>query len=320
MTKSSSIKDDHKLYPMNIVIDDDDESNNIESRVVIPVLGFGLYKVPNSTEGERIILDAMQVGYRHFDSASIYGNEITVGNAIQRSKSTVRRGDLFIGSKVWNTTQRQGRQAVRTSVLQSIKELQCDGYLDICYVHWPVPGCYIDAYKELQLLHQEGFIRSIGLSNFCIQDYEELMKDTCIHIKPLVNQFEVSPFMYRPKLIQYFQNRGIYVAASKALHRMTTATTVVVDGNDKDNNSATNIVQDIANSRNVSYAQVLLRWGVQKQLIVLSKTSKLDRMKENFDVVRKFHLSTDEMNQLDSLTKENDIRTREELELQRKNE
>jgi diketogulonate reductase-like aldo/keto reductase len=133
----------------------------------VPQLAFGLYKVPASVEGERIILNAIHAGYRHFDTAAFYGNEATLGRALQ--KSGLPRENFFICSKVWNDAQKQGRAAVRESVEESLEALDFGGYFDLYLIHWPVPGCFVETYKELEILHSEGKLKSLGLSNFTPQ-------------------------------------------------------------------------------------------------------------------------------------------------------
>lgn len=133
----------------------------------IPQLAFGLYKVPASDKGEQIILDAIHAGYRHFDTASFYRNEAILGRALK--KSGLARECFFITSKVWNDAQTKGRQAVRKSVEQSLKALDFGGYFDLFLIHWPVPGCFVETYKELEMLHDGGKIHNLGLSNFSPQ-------------------------------------------------------------------------------------------------------------------------------------------------------
>ena len=268
----------------------------------IPQLAFGLYMVPPTVEGERIVADAIAAGYRHFDTASFYGNEKILGLAIK--KSGISREHFFICSKVWNDAQKMGRKAVRESVEKSLAELDCGGYFDLFYIHWPVTGHFVDTYKELQELCIEGKIRQIGLSNFGIQEYSELQSDAEITILPTVNQIEVSPFMYRPKTIEFFQEQGVLVAASKALHRGAG----IDDG----------IVKEIADSHSVTPAQVMLRWLYEKRIIVVSKTSNKSRMQENRKILQ-FALKESETSMLDSLTTEEDIRRRERLEIERRN-
>jgi diketogulonate reductase-like aldo/keto reductase len=269
---------------------------------IIPRLAFGLYKVPPTEEGEQIISKAIAAGYRHFDTASLYGNEHILGCAIQ--KSGIPREDFFVCSKVWNDVQKEGRAAVRQSVENSLTELGgCYQYFDLFYIHWPVPTHFVETYKELQELYKEGKIRSIGLSNFGIQEYEELRQQEGITMIPTVNQMEVSPYMYRPAIISYFQKKNILVAASKALHR--------ADG------IHTGTVNEIAKAHMVTPAQIMLRWSFQKRLIVVAKTCNSQRMQENRSIFH-FSLSDNELALLDSLTTEQDIKNREELELQRR--
>jgi diketogulonate reductase-like aldo/keto reductase len=267
----------------------------------IPVLAFGLYKVPISEEGERIVNDAIQAGYRHFDTASLYGNEKILGEAIRKSR--IPRNDFFICSKVWNDAQKEGRPAVRASIEKSLSEFGFES-MDVAYIHWPVPGHFVETYKELQLLYQEGKIRNIGISNFGIVEYEKLVNSDSISVHPIINQIEVSPFMYRPATINYFQERKILVAASKALHRAS--------GIDE------GVVKNIADKNDVTPAQVMIRWSLQKRLIVIIKTSQKQRMTENRNTTT-FSLTNEEMKALDSLTSEKDIADREALEIQRRN-
>jgi diketogulonate reductase-like aldo/keto reductase len=268
---------------------------------LIPSLAFGLYKVPAGAEGVKIISEAIQAGYRHFDTASLYNNEVELGQAIHQSG--IPRQDFFICSKVWNDAQKEGPQAVLKSVESSLRNLCC-GYIDVMYVHWPVPGHFIETYNVLQEVHMSGQVRNIGISNFGITEYEELMDADGITIKPAVNQIEISPLMYRAKTIQYFQDHGIIMVASKALHR--------VSGIDN------GIVPSIAAKHSATSAQVLIRWGIQKGLVVVSKTSNPQRMAENRGVLD-LRLLEEDIAKLDALTSEEEIRAREYLEIERRN-
>ena len=265
----------------------------------IPQLAFGLYKVPNSEEGEKVIAEAIAAGYRHFDSASVYSNEETLGRAIRGSE--LPREQLFITSKVWNDAIKTGRAAVRASVEKSLKDVGCD-YFDLFLIHWPVPGFFVDAYKELECLYKERKLRAIGVSNFAPQEYEELVQ-AGISVTPAVNQIEVSPVMYRKDQIDYFQARGIVICAHKALNRAGAF----------DHKA----VAELATKHSVTAAQVMLRWGLQKGLVVAAKTLHPQRMRENRSVTS-FSLSSEDMALLDSLTTVKDIREREELEKMRK--
>ena len=265
----------------------------------IPQLAFGTYKVPADEEGERIISDAVESGYRHFDTASYYGNEETLGRALRNSG--IPREDFYVCSKVWNDAQKAGRAAVRGSVENSLRLLDTE-CIDLCLIHWPVPGFFVATYKELEVLHGEGKIRSLGLSNFTPNEYEELLRAD-IQVLPEVNQFEVSPMMYRGYDVSFFSKRGVLVSASKALHRAAAF--------EKEP------VRNIAKKYAVTPAQVMLRWGLQKGLIVVAKTATRSRMVENRSITG-FSLTQEDMDELDRLTTDETVRERQVLELQRK--
>ena len=295
---------------VSTVIKKSDGGTTTSTSVVfkIPQLAFGCYKVPDNEQGETILRNALQAGYRHFDTASYYNNEATLGRVLRDSK--IPREEFFLSSKVWNDAQKQGRAAVRASVLQSLKELNFvddndDCYWDLFLVHWPVPGHFMDTYRELELLQQEGKIKAIGLSNFSIGEYEALIK-AGIQIPPVLNQFEVSPFMYRPDDIHYFQSakaNNMVVAASKAMHR----------GGAMDND----VLQNIATAHNVTPSQIMIRWSLQKNLVVLTMSSSLDHQRENRKVIN-FTLSAEEVAQLDALTSKEAVQARADLEKERK--
>ena len=163
----------------------------------------------------------------------------------------------------------RGRSHVRASVEQSLTDLNFvdkDGslYFDLYYVHWPVPLRFVEAYHELEALCKERKIRGLGLSNFNIQEYEELVKSG-ITIHPVASQFEVSPVMYRPDLVDYFQDKKMVVAASKSLNRTSAF----------ENPLITNLAQ----RHSVSPAQIMIRWALQKNIIPICKTAKSHRMR-----------------------------------------
>lgn len=267
--------------------------------ISIPQLAFGMYKVPNDETGELIIADAIRAGYRHFDTATFYGNEETLGKALK--SSGIPRESFYVCTKVWNTAQKEGREAVRESVEKSLRLLDVE-HIDLVLIHWPVPGLFVETYQELEEMHSEGKISSLGLSNFTPEEYEVLLQGN-IKILPSVNQFEVSPSMYRAKDVEFFLERKILVSASKALTRGASFDAAAV--------------KQVAKKNGVTPAQVLLRWGFQKGLIMIAKTSTFSRMVEN-RAVSDFEIEPADMLQLDHLTTDEAIRDREELEKIRK--
>jgi len=162
--------------------------------------------------------------------------------------------------------------------------LQTD-YLDLYLIHWPVPGKHIEAYKVLEQLKKEGKVRSIGLSNYTIEDYEELKPH--VTIKPTINQIEVNPFLYRKKTIDYFQKEGVVIQAYRALRQ----------GQEMNNQG----LLQIANKYNKTIAQVMGKWCIQKDIIFIPKTLSKQRMIENLNIFD-FTLSDEDIKYLDSLT------------------
>lgn len=269
----------------------------------IPIFSFGMYLV----DSEDIVLNAIKAGYRHFDSASSYNNEGILGGALAKVIHTkeYKRSDFFITSKIWTSAQREGSNGVRKSCEKSLTELGC-GYLDLLLIHWPAPGYHVDAYKMLEVLQKEGKVRSIGISNYSISDFEELHKSN-ITIQPVVHQFEVSPGMYRPDTVNYFQNRDIVVCASKALKR----------GECFGTDDVSKAISSLASKYERTAAQVMLRWATQKQLVVISKTERASRMNENISITD-FVISSQDMSLLDCLTSEEAIKERNAHEERRK--
>jgi len=273
----------------------------LSDRRIIPSLAFGLYNVPCGQDGIGIISDAIEAGYRHFDAASIYKNEVELGDAIRLSG--IPRAEFFITSKVWNDAQKDGPDSVRQSIERSLRNLKC-GYLDIMYIHWPVPGHFVESYRVLQEYYATGRIRNLGISNFGVAEYEELMSADGIHVTPVVNQIEISPFMYRPTTIKFFVEKGVTLVSSKALHRAV--------------GFENEMVKTISSEYGITPAQLLLRWGIRKGFVVISKTSSPKRMVENRNI-QNFCLKDQDIDKLDSLTSQEDIIAREELEIQRRN-
>ena len=270
-----------------------------------PQLGYGTYKVgfipasasaaaagseaagQQKASAKDIVRQSLEIGYRFLDCAEFYGNEASVGEAI--ISSGVPRADLFLASKVWSDTLFAGRAAIRAQVDKTLTDLQTD-YLDLYLVHWPVPGKHVLAYKHLEELRMEGKIRSIGVSNYTVEDYEELMEHASV--PPAINQIECNPFLYRKSTIDYFQSRGVAIQAYRSLFA----------GRGK---SAMQdpVVLAAASAHGKTAAQVLGRWAVQKGLIYIPKSEKVERMLENADVFD-WALNPDEVATLDSLTSE----------------
>jgi len=277
-------------------------TTTLSNGATIPTLGFGLYQCSQS-ETSLLIKSANVAGYTHYDSASFYDNEKDVGHGIKEllGDGSRKRSDLFITSKVWNDKQKLGREGVRESVFRSIKELQC-GYIDLFLVHWPVPNYHCSTYKYLEEMVATGEIKNLGISNYNIQEYEQLL-NSGISIHPVVNQIEISPLMYRKETITYFQEKGITMQAYKPLQRGGAISDVYI--------------KELAIKYQKSAAQILIRWCYQKGFVVLCKTSNGARMVENRDIFG-FVIGEEDMNGLDLLTTDEAVVEREAHELKRK--
>jgi diketogulonate reductase-like aldo/keto reductase len=247
----------------------------------MPLLGFGTYQIPSTPEGESVVAEAISSGYRLLDCASFYKNEGSIGEVVKE----IPRDSIYIVSKVWNDAIYKGPEAVRASCIKSISDLKCE-YLDLFLVHWPVPGKHVEAYKELIRLKNDGFVRDIGISNYTIEDFEELMASG-IEDKPVVNQIEINPFLNRKKTLSYFQTQGVLPMSFRGLRNATAFEHPVLI--------------KIASDLGVTTAQVLGRWLVQQGICHIPKSMQTARIRSNGDIFS-FSLGPDAMKQLDCLT------------------
>lgn len=245
----------------------------------MPLLGLGTYKATGTGEAESAIAAAVQAGYRLIDTASVYKNEESVGKGI--AACGVPRKDLFITAKIWNTAQRLGD--VRGAFERSLERLRLD-YVDLYLIHWPVPGCYLSTWKELEGILDSGRARSIGVSNFEIHHLEELK--TVSGIVPAVNQIECHPLFYNKELIDYCQSNGIHVQAYAPLAR----------GAYLDHDITCVLATKYARTP----AQIGLRWAVQKGISVIPKSVNPDRILSNSRIFD-FSIEEEDMAILDTM-------------------
>ena len=245
----------------------------------MPLLGLGVYNLNSDAEAEAAICAAAASGYRLFDTASVYKNEEIVGKALM--KCGVPRKDLFITAKVWNTAQRLGD--IQGAFERSLERMKLD-YVDLYLIHWPVPGCYLNTWKELESICESGRVLSIGVSNFNILQLEELKSVS--GVVPAVNQIECHPLCYQKELIDYCQSNGIQVQAYAPLAR----------GAYLDNDIFCVLGTKYARTP----AQIGLRWAVQKGISVIPKSSKPDRIASNGNIFD-FSIDQEDMDLLDTL-------------------
>ncbi|MBQ4599727.1 MAG: aldo/keto reductase [Clostridia bacterium] len=253
----------------------------LSNGVKMPQLGYGVYQVTKD-ECERCVLDAIKVGYRSIDTAQSYFNEEEVGNAI--AKCGVPREDLFITTKVW--IEHYGYAETKASVLESMRKLQTD-YLDLCLLHQPFGDVY-GAYHALEDLYDEGKIRAIGISNF----YPDRMIDIAsfARIKPMVNQIEVHPHHQQAESKAWHDKYGVQVEAWAPF------------GEGRGGMFELPELNAIGEKYGKTVAQVILRWHLQRGIVVIPKSPHMERMEENFHVFD-FELTEEDMTAIAALDK-----------------
>lgn len=253
----------------------------LENGVKMPQLGYGVYQVTKE-ECERCVLDALKVGYRLFDTAQSYFNEEEVGNAIV--KSGVSREEIFLTSKVW--IDHYGYEECRKSVLESLRKLKTD-YIDLMLLHQPFSD-YYGAYRALEDLYDEGKIKAIGISNF----YPDRMVDLAsfMRIKPMINQIEIHPYHQQVFSKEWHDKYGVQLEAWAPF------------GEGRKNMFELSELKEIGDKYGKTVAQVILRWHLQRGIVVIPKSTHLERMKENFNVFD-FELAQEDMDVISKLDK-----------------
>ena len=254
----------------------------LHNGVKMPYFGLGVYLSEDGTEVINAVKWALDAGYRHIDTASIYKNEEGVGQAIK--DSNVAREDIFVVSKVWNAD--QGYESTIRAFNDSLERLQLE-YLDLYLIHWPVKGKYTETWKALEQLYREKKIRAIGVSNFLQHHLEDLLSTA--EIVPMVNQMEFHPYLVQQELLNFCRKHQIQY---EAWSPMMQGKIFELDA-----------FKELAKKYNKSIAQIVLRWDLQKGVVTIPKSSKKDRIVANaalFD----FELSAEDMALLDAMDKQ----------------
>ncbi|MEO3946785.1 aldo/keto reductase [Gorillibacterium sp. CAU 1737] len=250
----------------------------LNNGVAMPQFGLGVWKAKDGAEVVEAVKAAIAAGYRSIDTAAVYGNEAGVGQAIQ--ESGVPREELFITTKVWNSE--QGYETTLAAFEASLAKLGLD-YVDLYLVHWPVKGKYKETWKALEKIYADGKARAIGVSNFHPHHLDDLLADA--KVVPAVNQVELHPLLSQEELRRYCDEKKIYVEAWSPLMQ---------------GNLDLPVLQEIASRYGKTPAQVILRWHLQHNIIVIPKSVTPSRIQENADLFD-FELNAEDLAKIDAL-------------------
>lgn len=249
----------------------------LNNGVEIPILGYGVYTITDEKECERCVIDAVNTGYNHIDTASIYMNEPAVGKAIKNCGKN--REDLFITTKLW--VQDQGYEMTKKAIDGSLRRLKID-YIDLYLIHEPM-GDIFGQWKAMEDAYKAGKIRAIGVSNM----YADRLCDFLYHteVKPVINQVRTNPYFQHIETKKFEDENNIIHEAHSPFSQ-------------GDSSIFTNpILIEIAENHNKTIGQIVLRWLIQRGIVTLTRTLKKERMQENINIFD-FELSTDEMNKI----------------------
>jgi diketogulonate reductase-like aldo/keto reductase len=252
----------------------------LNNGVEMPVLGFGVFQIPDAAECERCVIDAIETGYRLIDTAASYMNEEAVGKAIKQSG--ISRKELFITTKLW--VQDTGYENTKKAFEKSLKKLQVD-YLDLYLIHQPY-GDVFGSWRAMEELYEQGEVRAIGVSNFQpdrIMDFVVRNK-----IAPAVNQVETHPFNQQIETQKFLQENNVQIESWGPF----------AEG--RNNLFQNELLKTVSEKYNKTIAQVILRWLIQRDVVVIPKSVRKERMKENFNIFD-FELSNDDMELIKSL-------------------
>lgn len=251
----------------------------LNNGIEMPILGFGVFQVPPA-DTENVVVEAIKAGYRSIDTAAAYRNEEAVGRAVKRSG--IARDELFITTKLW--IQDAGYEKAKKAFQVSMQKLQMD-YVDLYLIHQPL-GDVHGAWRAMEELYKEGKIRAIGVSNFQPDRLMDII--TFNEIVPAVNQVETHVFHQQNENQKFMQDNGVQIMSWGPF----------AEG--KNNMFTNEVLTGIAKEHNKSVAQVVLRWLIQRDVVVIPKSVRRERMDENFNVFD-FELSTEDMQQIKTL-------------------
>lgn len=250
----------------------------LNNGIPMPIFGLGTYRARACKKTREAVLHALHTGYRLIDTARIYGNEKYVGEGLRRSD--IPREDVFVTTKLWNSD--HGYDATLKACSRSLKKLGLP-HVDLYLIHWPVEDLRRESWKAMETLQREGKCRAIGVSNYTIGHLEELLGYSST--VPAVNQVEFHPYLYQKELLEFCRSHNIQLEAYSPLTK----------GQKLNDPRLVKMAEEYSKTP----AQVLIRWGLQKGAVVIPKSSRKDRIRENANVFN-FTISPEEMDLLDS--------------------
>lgn len=250
----------------------------LNNRVEMPALGLGVWQMAEGEETENAINWALEAGYRHIDTAKLYGNERSVGKAVR--ETGIAREEIFVTTKLWPTD----FLAPSAAFEKSLKRLGFE-YIDLYLVHWPIPLMPKSVWRAMEKIYEQKLARAIGVSNYSVSDIEKLLSYTSV--VPAVNQIKFSPFDFEKNVLEFCKSKDIVVTAYSPLTRGKHL-------HDK-------IIEDMSQKYGKAPAQLLIRWALQHGTAVIPKSSHRERIRENANVFD-FEIEPEDMTQLDTLT------------------
>ncbi len=257
-----------------------DSTVSLNNGVRMPIFGLGVYRSPPGAPTKQAVLDALELGYRLVDTAAAYGNEADVGEAI--AESGLRREELFVTTKLWNDD--HGHDQALRAFERSRKKLKLD-YVDLYLIHWPVEGLREESWRALEDLLEDEQVRAIGVSNFTVRHLERLLERA--NVVPAINQVEFHPFLYQRELLEFCRSQEIQLEAYSPLTK----------GMRFDEPK----LRAIAEAHGKSPAQILIRWCLDHDVVVIPKSVHRRRIEENSQVFD-FALTPAELGALDALS------------------
>lgn len=256
-----------------------EKTKELANGSIIPRLGLGVWQVKDGAEAVDSVKWALQAGYRLLDTAAAYKNEVSVGEGIRASG--VPREEIFVTTKLWNAD--QGYDATLQAFDDSLERLDLE-YVDLYLIHWPVAGKYKESWRAMEEIYQSGRAKAIGVSNFHEHHIKDLLEDA--KVTPMVDQIELHPTLTQEPLREFLADNNIAVEAWSPLGQ----------GKILENP----VLVEIGKKYNKSAAQVIIRWHLQNDIIVIPKSVHEDRIKQNFDVFD-FELTEEDIKQINQL-------------------